>query len=106
MKAPIVQMRLRLAVKAPIVLFHIHRNGKGGRHLDQGRAVRAAELEDQNLRAAVLGQPVGKNAARRARADNDVIENRLAAFSQKVLRAKTWSLAMSGWAAPKRPRQA
>src|SRR5579872_577294 len=88
MKAPIVQMRLRLAVKAPIVLFHIHRNGKGGWHLDQRRAVRAAKLQNQHLHAAVLRQPVGENAAGRARADNDVVESRLAAFSQKILRAK------------------
>jgi len=68
------QMRLRLGGKTPIVFRHVHRDRQRGRHLNQHRAIRAAELQQQHAGLAVLGQPVRQYAARRAGADYDIVE--------------------------------
>src|SRR5579863_113444 len=85
MKPAIVQMRLRLALVAPIVFFRIHRNGERGRHLNDRRAVGAAIFKNQDRGPTVFAQPVGENAARRTRADDDIVKTLVVAAVQSLL---------------------
>ncbi len=66
--------RIRLGEVAPVELRVVHRLEVADRHVQPQVAVGAAGLEQQHARASVGGQAVREHAARRARADDDVVE--------------------------------
>ena len=70
----VVELRLRLALVEPIDLGVVEQLGEAERNVDPHVAVVAAGFQEQHAVAARCGQPVGKDAARRAGADHDVIE--------------------------------
>ena len=91
---PSAKMRFRLGGKTPVVFRHVHRDRQRGRHLNQHRAIRAAELQQQHAGLAVLGQTARQYAARRAGADHDVVEiihppSRQSTFRAPFLRMRT-----------------
>jgi hypothetical protein len=73
-----VQERLGLAGIPPVVEPAADRKRERGRHVDERipRVVRAAGLEHEHPGGGIRGQPVRQGAARRATADDDVVEKR------------------------------
>ena len=59
---------------APIELTVVHQKADGERNVDQGVAVTPARFDQANAHAGILAQAVGQNTARRAGANDDVIE--------------------------------
>jgi hypothetical protein len=58
-----VQVRLRLGPEAPVErVLGGDQHADAGRHGDHHRLVLAAGLDQQDLRLAVFGQPVGQHA--------------------------------------------
>ncbi len=72
-EAAIIEMRLRLRCEAPVVALHVHRIGKGGRHLDQRPPIGAAIFEDEDAVLSVLGKPVCHDGTGRAGSNDDEV---------------------------------
>src|SRR6185503_9164390 len=70
----VAEVRLGLGVVAPVVQAVAPDLADADRDVDERIAVRAARLEQQHATVVVFRQPVREHAARRARADDDVVE--------------------------------
>ena len=72
-EAAAVEARLRLGLEAPVRARIADREQIADRNVKPDPIVAAAGFEDEHALVGVGGQPVGQQAAGRARADNDVI---------------------------------
>ncbi len=70
---PVVEFLLGLAVVHPVVGFVVVRLGETHRDLEPERAVLAARFEQQHRMVTRRRKAIGENAARRTRADDNVI---------------------------------
>ncbi len=66
-------MRFRLGGKAPVIGFHVHGEGEGGRHLDQRADIRHAIFYDDHRITPVFRQAIGHGRTGGAGADDDEI---------------------------------
>ena len=84
---------------APVVHRVLVHLADAERDVDQRMRVAAARLEQQHARGAVLAQPVGQHAARRAGADDDVVVASVTRNSLlKPSRRRNWLLPpRAGW---------
>ena len=72
----IVQLGFRFRLVEPVDLGIIEQLAEAERNMNPHIAVVAAGLEQQHAMPARRGQPIGKHAAGRAGADDDVVEMR------------------------------
>lgn len=74
--APVAQLRLAFGLVVPVEFGALRQQrADAGRHVDHQRLVARPGLQKQNLVLRIGRQPVRQNAARRARADDDVVES-------------------------------
>ena len=72
--AAAVQPRLRHGLEGPVGGAVLRQHGEPGRAVDQHALVDRAGLEQADRDRGVFAQPAGEHAARRAAADDDVVE--------------------------------
>ncbi len=82
-----VQVRLRLGVEPPVEHRVEHRLAVADRDVDPRVAVRRPRFQQQGGALPVRGQPVGEDAARRAAADDHVVEGPLRAAAIDSVRS-------------------
>src|SRR5207249_11116141 len=70
---PIVEPGLGLRVVAPVEHAVLPELAEPDRDVDQGIRVAPAGLQKQHADRRIGGEPIGENAARRSRADDDVV---------------------------------